>query len=285
MKASIEKKVKDTIKKYKLLSKKDKILVACSGGKDSTTILYILNKLGYNIEALFINLFIGKYSEKNRKNTEKFCSELGVKLHEVSVKDVVGYSICYIKSVLNSKGNKMKSCAICGSVKRYILNKYARKLGKTKLVTGHNLDDEAQNFMMNLLKGRVSMNARLGPVSGVIDNKKFVVRVKPLYFCSEKEIEKYSKQMKFHVVYEHCPCSVDAFRRYLKGKLDELEKESSSIKLRIVDYFLRKQYGFKKNVENISYCRNCGEPSVGGICNVCRIINLLNQTKKRKIYK
>ena len=42
----IEKQVRETIEKYKLLDKKDKIAVALSGGKDSTTVLYILHKLG-----------------------------------------------------------------------------------------------------------------------------------------------------------------------------------------------------------------------------------------------
>ncbi|MDP7141576.1 MAG: TIGR00269 family protein [Candidatus Woesearchaeota archaeon] len=273
MKANIEKKVEETIRKYKLLSKEDKILVACSGGKDSTTILYILNKLGYGIEALFIDLFIGEHSEKNKKNIRKFCSKLGVKLHEVSVKEFTGYSICYMKSVLNSKGNKMKSCAICGSVKRYILNKYAKKLGKTKLVTGHNLDDEAQNFMMNLLKGRVSMNARLGPKAGVVNDKKFVARVKPLYFCSEKEIKEYSKFMKFPVVYEHCPCSVDAFRRFLKGQLDELEKENPTVKLNIINYFIEKKLKLKN--KGVGYCEKCGEPCSDKICSMCRLVKAL----------
>ena len=41
----IEAKVKKTIKDFDLINKKEKILVACSGGKDSTAILYILKKI------------------------------------------------------------------------------------------------------------------------------------------------------------------------------------------------------------------------------------------------
>jgi len=57
--SEFEAKVKQTIKKYKLLDKKDKIIVAASGGKDSTTILHLLKKLGYKTEALYINLQLG----------------------------------------------------------------------------------------------------------------------------------------------------------------------------------------------------------------------------------
>jgi len=49
----IENSVKNNLEKNKI-SKKAKILVAISGGKDSTTAAYLLNKLGYKIECLFI---------------------------------------------------------------------------------------------------------------------------------------------------------------------------------------------------------------------------------------
>jgi len=58
----LEKKVGETIKKYNLVDKGEKIIVACSGGKDSTTVLYLLKKFGYNIEAMFVDLGIGRCS-------------------------------------------------------------------------------------------------------------------------------------------------------------------------------------------------------------------------------
>ena len=77
----VEKRFIDTVKKYKLFNKKEKILVALSGGKDSTVVAYLLKKNGYNIEGFHIDLEIGEYSKKCRKAVEELCNDLGIKLH------------------------------------------------------------------------------------------------------------------------------------------------------------------------------------------------------------
>jgi len=271
----LENKVKRTIKDYNLVSKNHKILVDCSGGKDSTVALYLINKFFKNVEAITINTFIGDYSKKNLKNIKRFCSENKIKLHEVSFKDEFGHSLCYLHSVLKSKGTKLSSCAVCGVLRRNLLNRYAKKLKKTKLVTGHNLDDEAQSVLINFLRNNLSLSSRIGPKTGLVKDKGFVARVKPLYFCYEKEIEKYSKLLGFNVVYERCPCSVHAYRNTVRNLLNEYEKKFPKAKENIVYDLLKNQKkikGFYSSHEKIVYCRKCNEPSRAELCNVCRII-------------
>jgi len=275
-----ENQVKSTIKKYKLISSKDKILVACSGGKDSTTILYILNKLyKKQVEAIIIDVSIGIYSKKNLANIRKVCKEYKIKLNETSFRKIFGYSLCYIKSILNSKGINMSSCSICGILKRYLLNKKALSLKRTKLVTGHNLDDEAQSILMNLFKNNMKLLRRLGPKSGIIENKKFIPRIKPLYLSKEKEIKLYSKLMDFPVVYEKCPCSEEVFRRFISNRLEELKQHYPLANISIINWFLRLRPNLKKHhtKTKLNICTKCGSVSVANICKTCDILSKLNK--------
>jgi len=271
-------KVKNFIEKWNLLSKKDKILVALSGGKDSGTVLYILKKLGYNVEGLHLQLGVAKWSDKCLNAVQELCKKLNIPLHVFDVKKNFGTSMCYLRSVIQNK-QKLKNCHICGVLKRQILNKLARTLKATKLVTGHNLDDEAQTVLMNFLLGNLEVARRVGPVTGLIKDKKFIPRVKPLYFCSEKEIKDFAISKKIPFVPEPCPCSIDAFRRKIKNWLDQFD---DSVKMKIVNYFLNEiKPKLKKEKFELKYCKKCGEPTAKDICKVCSLFSgLLEKVEK-----
>jgi len=273
-----EAKVEETIKKHRLLSRRDKVVVAVSGGKDSTTALYVLHKLGYNVEAMLIDQLLGEYSRKNLSNIRSFCGRLGVKLHVIPMREEFGCSVCYMKSVLDGKGVRMSTCMICGVIRRSILNRRAREAGATKLATGHNLDDEAQTFLMNMAHGNIMLSAKLGPTTGVVKDGRFIPRVKPLYYCLEEETTRYSKIMKFPVQYQPCPCSRDSFRTLVKESLNRLETLNPGAKAAFVESFLkvlpnlRREY---KRVGGLRECVGCGEPSSGSKCKVCLITDAM----------
>ena len=280
----LEKKVKRTIKKFNLFDRKDKVGVAVSGGKDSTTCLYVLKKLGYNVEAITVDVVIGNYTKKNLENLKKFCKKYKVKLYEISFREEFGYSLAQITKMVRKKGLNYSYCFICGILRRYLINKYAKKLKFDCIATGHNLDDEAQSFIMNVFRNDLILARRQGPVSGYIKSKSFVKRVKPLYLCSEKETTAYSKLMKFPVNYEPCPCREGAYRKEYADMLDRFEKKHPSIKYNIIQFFLRTIYKIKqedvdKEVK-ISACKQCGEPSANKICKRCEILNALRKDKK-----
>lgn len=278
-----EKKVRKTIRTNKLVGKKEKVLVACSGGKDSTTVLYLLDNVVKNknvsIEAIHIDVGVGKYSEENLKNIKTFCKKNRIKLHLTSFREELGGTLCYLTSILKSKGINWKSCMVCGIFKRYILNKKARELKATVLATGHNLDDEAQSILMNLFKNHVEMLPRLGPKTGIKEFKGFIPRIKPLYFCLEEEVKLYSEIMKFPVKYEKCPCRETAYRKDVAQMLNDFEKKFGGTKNGIINSFLEILPALKKEYSKgtVNVCEKCGEPAAQEICNRCKIIALLKK--------
>ena len=268
----IEKKVAETIRKYKLLKKSDKVVVALSGGKDSTSIMYMLDNLGYNVEGLMIDLHLGEWSKIHNNNMIKFCKGLDVPLTIVDLKKELGQGICFIKAVLKEKKN-LTGCTVCGIIKRWILNKWAKKLGADKLVTGHNLDDEAQNVLMNFLKGNVLLGINSSPATGGKSVKGFAQRVKPLFFIAESEIRKYAKSKKFDILYDKCPC---AFGTYRVDTREWMSGISDAEKLRIVENFQKLVPKLREeNVREIRVCKICGEPSSGDVCKACEIFSCL----------
>lgn len=274
----VEKKVQWTIKHYELFDRSQKIGVAVSGGKDSTAVLYILKKLGYDVEAITIDAKIGNYTSENVKNIKQVCKDLDVKLHVVDFRKEFGKGLCYLKSVMDSKGKRYSSCMLCGILKRYLINKYSKKYKFDILVTGHNLDDEAQAFMMNVFRNDIKLATRQGPIAGIVQEHGFVRRVKPLYFISESEVIRYTKIKGFPINYGICPCSVGAFRREHKNLLDEYEKKHPSVKYNIVKFHERMMSFMDMNKltkRKVNYCSVCGEPASADICRTCKLFQEL----------
>jgi len=264
----VEKKVRETITEYGLMKKKNKVVVALSGGKDSTSVLYILKGLGYDVHGLMIDLYLGEWSDIHRENMKRFCGELDVPLTVVDLKDEIGQGICFVKAVL-AKRRGLTGCTVCGIVKRWILNRWARKLDADIIVTGHNLDDEAQNVLMNFLKGNVSLGAGMGPVTGDV-NEGFVQRVKPLFFVPESEIMRYSKGKGFDILYDRCPCAFGTYRVDTREWM--IENMGDKDKLKVVEGFMGTVGGMKKGERKFRKCEKCGEVSRGRVCKFCEIV-------------
>ncbi len=268
----VERKILKTIRIYKLIQKKDNIVIGVSGGKDSLTCLYILNKIlkerRQKLTAIFIDEGIKNYTNKNLKVAKDFCKKENIKL------EVYYYKNEFKDSLIKLIKKHENPCTVCGVARRYLLNKKSRELNATKLATGHNLDDETQSILMNQFKGNIEFSAKLGPKTGVLMHSKFIPRIKPLYFITEQEVKLYASLKKFKVSSLKCPYRNISFRNQVKDLINKLENKYPGIKQSIVKSFLTILPLIKQKFqkEQIKTCKMCGEPASKEICRFCELM-------------
>lgn len=272
---SFELRVKKTIKDHKLLTKKDKICVAASGGKDSLTLLFVLKKLGFSVDALVIDEGINNYREHTIKDLQAFCTKHNIALKIASFRDLVGKNLDDIKGDLGVK-KEAPPCSACGTFRRHLMNEHAK--GYDVIATGHNADDESQAVLMNLLRGHTDLLFRSGPSTG--KRKGLVMRIKPLYFCSEKEIMTYALLQGYAGNFTECPYAHASYRARVRDVLNDYVAKNPGTRQKLLECYLSlRQHNTTK--ESHSFCLSCGAPSSLERCRACSLINF--HTKKRDV--
>ncbi|MGQ9478906.1 MAG: TIGR00269 family protein [Thermoproteota archaeon] len=272
-----EAKVMRTIRKYGLLQYGEKVLVACSGGKDSTALLYFLWKLVNNkhgtLAAIAVDEGIRGYRDVKLNRLKGFCEERNIPLYVYSFKEQYGFTLDEAVRISRENDLKIKPCYVCGVLRRNLVNSVARRMGFSKVATGHNLDDEAQTIMMNYLRGNPSLLARLGPKTGVVSDEGLVQRVKPFYFCTEKEDTIYAMLNGIEVDFVECLYHVENYRLEVRDFLNRLESTVPGVKHSIVNNFLRILPMLKREFSSskINRCELCGNPTAGKTCRTCMI--------------
>jgi len=273
----VQKKFTKTIRNHNLITKDDVIGVAFSGGKDSAVALYLLkqycDKRHIKICAIHIQEGISKTDKKIMKTINDFCDKYDIELHNYSFYDEYNKTFDEIVKKLPDT----IPCTMCAILRRNLINKKARELGITKLVTGHNMTDEAQTLLMNAFQNKPELVARSGMMPGVIRADKFIPRIKPLYFVKEEEIELFAKLKNMKIPKLRCPYAKQSLRFQVKDHLDKLSKKFPHIVSNIVRFNLK----IKELVEDkykgskIIECTICKEPSNKEICNKCELLEKL----------
>lgn len=266
------------IKKYRMFSREEKILVAVSGGKDSLSLWDILARLGYRADGLYLALGIDegiRYSAESQRLSQKFADEHGLRLHVVDVQKEYGKTIPEL-SVISFRGHG-KPCAVCGLAKRHEMNRIARDLGYDALATGHNLDDEAAVLFGNTLHWQSEYILRQGPVLDSSDG--LARKVKPLFRFYEREMTAYALLRGIEYIYEECPFAEGSQSIFYKETLNQLETARPGAKLTFYLSFLEaKERGDLFIAQtpaerNLRPCPKCGQPtSAPGLCSFCRMM-------------
>jgi uncharacterized protein (TIGR00269 family) len=288
-----EARIKKTVRKYNLIKSKEKLLIALSGGKDSIVTLRLMYKF-YNksneIKAIIIDEGVDGYRDKAIKLAIKTCEDLDVEYKLISFEKEFGVTNDKIMPLLQKNQKLGGTCAFCGTMRRHIMNKYAKKMKMDKLITGHNLDDETQSFVMNVFNNDFDRLLRMGANSGIIEHDGFVKRIKPLYETPEKEIIAYCAYKEInHYSQECCPYSYTAKRNEFREMLNTFETRFPGTEFSILRFYenLKKELmptqTKKKTMKNkLVKCKTCGEPTEKEFCKTCEMIEKLKQQQTTK---
>ncbi|WP_299728264.1 tRNA 2-thiocytidine(32) synthetase TtcA [Devosia sp.] len=207
---------REAIEKFAMARAGEKWLVALSGGKDSYGLLALLLDLKWRgllpVELLACNLDQGQPNFPKHILPE-FLTGLGIE-HRIEYRDT--YSIVTDKLPAGAT-----YCSLCSRLRRGNLYRIAREEGCSALVLGHHRDDSLETFFMNLFHGGklAAMPPRLLNDEGTVE----VLR--PLIYCAEDDLQKFSDAMAFPII----PCdlcgSQDGLERNaMKAMLGDIEK-------------------------------------------------------------
>lgn len=213
----LRRQVGQAIVDFNMIEEGDKVMVCLSGGKDSYTMLDILLNLQKSAPVSF-ELVAVNLDQKQPGFPEhilpEYLQDLGVPYHVIE-KDT--YSV--VKEVV-PEGKT--TCGLCSRLRRGTLYGYAEEHGFTKIALGHHRDDMIETMFLNMFYGG-KMKAM--PPKLLSDDKKNVV-IRPLAYCKEKDIVKYSEAKEFPII----PCNLcgsqpNMQRQNVKAMLQQWDKE------------------------------------------------------------
>lgn len=268
------KQVETAIRRQKMFTHDERILVALSGGKDSLALMLELSLQGYNVTGLHIDLGIFESSVKARKKVEDFCAKYDLPLIVLEM-EKEELPMPEVKKYINRP-----VCSVCGKVKRHFFNKIARDEGFDVLATGHNLDDEVARLFANTLRWDGAYLSDQGP--SLPEENGFARKVKPLFRLTEFETANYAFLKGIEIHSDPCPYSSGASFTSHKELLGELEHRSPGSKFAFYDGFLRRgreafQMLEKEQGDELHPCVDCGSPTSVEVCGVCRVRRALKQ--------
>jgi len=277
LRQAVEEKVRKTITSNDMLEHDDRVAVGVSGGKDSLSLLRILVKLetrypNSTITAISVDEGIKGYRDEALRIARKACEQLGVRHVVVSYRDLFGTTM----DELSGMHLRQTPCSYCGVFRRKAINRAAAMIGATKIATAHNLDDEIQTVLLNMLHGDPYRAIRSGPV--LRDPRgKFLPRIKPLCEIPEKQVVMYAYLNGFDFQTVACPHGHEALRNDIRNFLNQMEQKHPGTKFTFQSSAkrLRELTARTMQVSQLNECAKCGDPTPNQLCEACLMLEAI----------
>ena len=177
----MEEKFEKNILKKKLFEKKDKLLLAISGGVDSVVLAHLLNKLNYKFDLVHCNFNL---RAKESKLDEQFCLKTAKQLKvKIFIKQFKLEEYC--------KKNKISIQMAARELRYEWFSELLKKQSYSYLLTAHHSDDLVETIFINLLRG-----TGIKGLKGISEKKDDIIR--PLLIFNKQEIELFAKKQKIN---------------------------------------------------------------------------------------
>ena len=204
-----------TIFEQKLINKDDRILIAASGGKDSTVLAWVLAairpalKINYELAALHISSDFCACCKK---------SELARRLAEWDIP----FTDMFVPIIGRLKEGRKMNCYWCSTQRRTELLKYAMENRFNKIALGHHLDDIVETLFMNLCgKGKPETM----PI--MLKYRKYpVTLIRPLAYLEEKQIINCAEKLNILAAACTCPFGINSQRRDFRRSIAAFTREA-----------------------------------------------------------
>ena len=206
---------------FQMIAKGDRVMVCLSGGKDSFTLLTLLNALRLhwrNSFEIFAYTLDQSQPGWNDSAMRQWLTDRKIPF-EIEKRDT--YSV--VKRVI-PEGETY--CSLCSRLRRGNIYRYAEENGFNKVALGHHRDDLIQTLLMSILyAGQIkSMPPKL-----LSDNKKHIV-IRPLVYCQEADIKTFANEQQFPII----PCNLcgsqeNLSRKKMKTLIETLAAENPKI--------------------------------------------------------
>lgn len=167
-------KVKDYIRKHKLLNDNDLYIVALSGGADSVALLLLLDEMGYNIHAAHCNFHLrGEESDRDELFCESLCQQKSIPFHRI-----------HFDTLTYAETHKVSVEMAARELRYHYFEELRSDIGATGVCVAHHQDDSVETVLLNLIRG-----TGLRGLAGIQCRNGHILR--PLLCVSRKEIESY----------------------------------------------------------------------------------------------
>jgi tRNA 2-thiocytidine biosynthesis protein TtcA len=204
---------------FNLIDDGDRIAVAISGGKDSWTLLHILEDLRrrapVRFELIAVNFDPGFPGYRN--------DLLTAYLHHHRIACHVEKTASH--AVIEEKLRPGSSyCAFCARLRRGFLYSVAQRLNCNKVALGHHLDDFIETLLLNqFYAGKL---AAMSPKMLADNGEQTVIR--PLVYVEEALISDYSTLCDFPIISCACPLAGEQEQLQQRQRMKRLIRELSS---------------------------------------------------------